>query len=185
MPTIRLFGKDVKIEEEKKSIKLFGKRIFLHAPLNNNKNPQHYNTCIHRTYLPPPNMCRAIRFVGGSRPVYIGRKNAEYSDINPNLARFFIPATYINKLLPDLSVLEREKIESIDDDKGLKVTVMDPQSNFHAMNFTRWKSLDRLVFNRGWNKLVLANGLKNGDTVDLWHFRTPSQLCFAINIIKN
>ncbi|XP_059310659.1 putative B3 domain-containing protein At3g49610 [Lycium ferocissimum] len=182
MPTIRLFGKDIEAEEEQKSIKLFGQRIFLHATLNNNNNQQHYNRCI---YLPPPNMFEAIQFVRGSRLVYIGRKKAENSDINRNLARFFIPATYTMKILNDLTESERKKIENEDNEKGLKVSIMDPLGNFHDMNFTRWKSLDRLVFNRGWNKLVAANELLTGDTVDLWHFRTGSQLCFAINIIKN
>ncbi|MCD7471255.1 hypothetical protein HAX54_011589 [Datura stramonium] len=179
MPTIRLFGKDIEMKVEEKIIKLFGKRISPQTALNNNKKLQHYNRCI---ILPPPYMSAAIHFVGGSQPVYIGRKRAEESDVNLNLSRFFIPATYITKLLNDLNALDREKMN----DKGLKVSVMDPQGNFHSMNFTRWKSLRRFVFNRGWNKLVLDNGLQKGDTVDLWHFKTPSvQPCFAINIIKN
>lgn len=156
---------------------LFGKRIFPHAALNNN------NRLIDIPDFPPPNMDMAIQFVQGSLPVYIGWKYVENSDVNVNLSRFLIPTECCTKILHYMSRSEREKIVN-EDDTGLNVSVMDPKGNLHDMKFTRWKSLGRLVFNRGWNKLVVHNHLQKGDLLHLWHFRTPSNKpCFAINII--
>ncbi|MCE0480516.1 hypothetical protein HAX54_037445 [Datura stramonium] len=188
MTTVRLFGKNIEVKE-KKSIKLFGKIITVTlqqeepqqvAPLILQEEEEE-EALIQRD-LPPPNMSEAIRLAGGSGPVYIGRKKVEDSDVKQNLSRFFIPpGTCDERILKYLSSMEREKLENY---KGrLEVTVMDPQGKFHDMNFTRWKSLTRCVFNKGWNKFVSANELQKGDIVDLWHFRIRSQLCFAINII--
>ncbi|CAN4111449.1 unnamed protein product [Withania somnifera] len=178
MTTLRLFGQDIKVEEKKKnSITLFGTRIFSHAALEKNKRQQHYNRHIDRTSSLPPHMCEAIRLVKGTEPVYIGRKDTENSDVNVNLSRFLFPATHCTELLDDLVVSGRET--------GLDVSVMDPQGNFHDMKFNRWRSLEKFVLNRGWNKLVADNGLQKGDTIDLWHFKTPEKPCFAINITKH
>ncbi|XP_016470596.1 putative B3 domain-containing protein At3g49610 [Nicotiana tabacum] len=175
MTRIKLFGKEIEVEEEPKTIKLFGIRIF---PCNVEPEQEQEN-------LPPTNMYRAIRLAGGSRLVYIGRKKAEESDINPELSRFLIPGTFDKELLKNLSGEERIKLEDNNKDKSFKVKVMDQEGNFHEMKFTRWQSLKRFVLNKGWNNLVVANNLQKGDTVDLWHFRIHLQLCFAINIIKN
>ncbi|KAM3282512.1 putative B3 domain-containing protein [Capsicum chacoense] len=186
MSTIKLFGKEIKVEEKEKekeeSIMLFGNRILLHAALNENKKQkQNDNRIVNGINLLPPKCMRmAIRLGGGSRPVYIGRKQVENSDFSLQQSRLLITAsTHCWKLLDDL-------IASEDNDIGVQVRVMDPRCKFHDMKLNRWNSVGRFVFNRGWNSLLKENKLEKGDTLDLWHFETPlNQPCFAINIIKN
>ncbi|XP_009774698.1 putative B3 domain-containing protein At3g49610 [Nicotiana tabacum] len=182
MTRIKLFGKEIEVEEKPKTIKLFGTRIY---PCNVKHEQEQEQEAALQENLPPTNMCQAIRLAGGSRLVYIGRKKAEDSDINPDLSRLLIPGTFDKELLKNLSEEERIKLENDDKNKSFEVKVMDQDGNFHKMKFTRWQSLKRFVLNKGWNNLVEANNLQKGDTVDLWHFRIDLKLCFAINIIKN
>ncbi|XP_015081571.1 B3 domain-containing protein At2g32645-like [Solanum pennellii] len=180
MTTIRLFGNDIKVAEKKeeKSIMLFGTRIF-QSPANNSND-----RFMNMSDLPPRSMCLSIESFHGSRPVYVGWKYLENSDINANLSRFLIPVECYSKLLYYMSKLEREKVLN-KDDRGINVSVIDPKGNLHDMKFTGWKSLGRLVFNRGWNNLVRDNQFKKGDLLELWHFRMPNNKpCFAINIIR-
>lgn len=51
------------------------------------------------------------------------------------------------------------------------------------MMLKKWPSLDQIVFNRGWRKLVENNGLRAElDTIELWTFRADLKLCFALNV---
>ncbi|KAL3349210.1 hypothetical protein AABB24_022381 [Solanum stoloniferum] len=186
MTTIRLFGNDIKVTEKKevKSIMLFGARIFPSPALNKNNMRQRDDRFMNMPDLPPRSMRLAIESFRGSRPVYMGWKYLENSDINANLSRFLIPVECCSKLLHYMTRLEREKILN-KDDRGINVSVMDPKGNLHDMKFTGWKSLGRLVFNRGWNNLVRENQFQKGDLLQLWHFRMPNNKpCFAINIIR-
>ncbi|KAK4738920.1 hypothetical protein R3W88_002617 [Solanum pinnatisectum] len=186
MTTIRLFGNDIKVAEKKevKSIMLFGARIFPSPALNKNIMRQRDDRFMNMPDLPPRSMRLAIESFCGSRPVYMGWKYLENSDINANLSRFLIPVECCSKLLHYMTRLEREKILN-KDDRGINVSVMDPKGNLHYMKFTGWKSLGRLVFNRGWNNLVRDNQFQKRDLLELWHFRMPNNKpCFAINIIR-
>ncbi|WMV11569.1 hypothetical protein MTR67_004954 [Solanum verrucosum] len=119
MTTIRLFGNDIKVAEKKevKSIMLFGTRIFFQSPALNNNMAD----------LPPRSMRLAIESFRGSRPIYMGWKYLENSDINANLSRFLIPVECCSKLLHYMTRLEREKILN-KDDRGINVGVMDPKA---------------------------------------------------------
>ncbi|KAK6804661.1 hypothetical protein RDI58_002445 [Solanum bulbocastanum] len=183
MTTIRLFGNDIKVPEKEKSIRLFGIHISPSPALNNNNMQlQRDDRFMNMPDSPPPSLRLAIQSV---QSVYMGWKYLENSDINMNLSRFLIPAEWCAKLLHHMTESESEKIQS-EDDRGINVSVMDPRGNSHDMKFTEWKSLKRLVFNRGWNKLVEDNQLQKGDLLHLWHFRTPDDKpCFAVNIIRS
>ncbi|XP_069151155.1 B3 domain-containing protein At2g31720-like [Solanum lycopersicum] len=174
MTTIRLFGNNITV------LRLFGVQF---SPLNNNNVQQRDDRVMNMPDLLPPSLRLNIESVRGSEPVHMGRKYLENSDTNSSLSRFLIPAECATNLLQHMTESEREKIQS-DDDKGIDISVMDPKGDLHNMKFTEWKSLKRLVFNRGWNKLVENNQLHKGDLLSLWHYRSfNNKPCFAVNII--
>lgn len=110
----------------------------------------------------------------------IANKKLEASDVSPLQSRFLIPNC--KEILRVFIDLKRNMIEN--ENKSLKVLVRDCRQRCYSMNLTKWPSVNKFVLNKGWNKLVRANGLKKGDVVELWCYRQGSDLLFAVDICK-
>ena len=67
--------------------------------------------------------------------------------------------------------------------RGLGVMVVDPRGVKYSMKLKKWKSLNQIVLNERWRKVVEDNRMKvEVDCVEVWSFRADSKLCFAFDV---
>ena len=65
----------------------------------------------------------------------------------------------------------------------VEVEVVDPKGGRTRMKLRWWHSLNILVLNSGWVKLVKVNKLEaKVYCIELWTFRMGDKLCFALNV---
>ncbi|WKA05816.1 hypothetical protein VitviT2T_023755 [Vitis vinifera] len=195
---ISLFG--VKMQpnqnEEVKIIRLFGVEMApnkkegmkMEPPKEQEtKRPERRRSAIKKTRtsspplppapLPSP-LLQTIHDMEGKDQVFITRKILEWSDTDAGQNRFFIPK---NEVLWE--VLSEEERRQVEGGGGVEVMVVDPKGGKHDMRLKKWVSLNMIVLNSGWRKLVEGNDLKAElDCVELWSFRADSKLCFALNV---
>ena len=65
----------------------------------------------------------------------------------------------------------------------VEVEVVDLKGGRARMKLRRWQSLNILVLNSGWVKLVKVNKLEaKVHRIELWTFRMGDKLCFDLNV---
>ncbi|KAL6570449.1 hypothetical protein OROMI_014963 [Orobanche minor] len=121
---------------------------------------------------PPPEL---VQFIGSLiRPVFLYMKKLEESDVRKDQNRLFVNER--EKLVEFLTEEERisafgKKDEKITKPEGIDLIGIDRMGREYKLHLTKWGSLDKLVFNKEWYKIVDANGAKRGDCVHLWGYR--------------
>lgn len=110
--------------------------------------------------------------------VLVMRKTLTRSDVSVHQSRLFITNSKVlwSQLLEEeqLKLLAKEHVE---------VEVVDPKGGRTRMKLRRWQSLNILVLNSGWVKLVKVNKLEaKVHRIELWTFRMGDKLCFDLNV---
>ncbi|XP_020887089.1 B3 domain-containing protein At3g25182 [Arabidopsis lyrata subsp. lyrata] len=119
----------------------------------------------------------------------IFEKTLFVTDVNPTQNRLSMP--FNNLLRNDFltSVESRIIDKDINNDKkiGVGAILVDQRSEKWGVMLKRWemkKESGKGSWNYnlicGWNDIVEANGLKDGDNISLWSFRCCGILCFAM-----
>ncbi|KAL6493755.1 hypothetical protein OROGR_032090 [Orobanche gracilis] len=114
-----------------------------------------------------------------AKPFFLYRKQLEESDVKKNLNRLFVTG---NK--KTMEFLNEEERAAVEDDKkrGFDFMGIDGMGRKYKLHLNKWGSLDIIVINKEWNKIVVGNGAKRGDWVDLWGYRSDDgRFCLAIN----
>ncbi|KAJ4866968.1 putative B3 domain-containing protein [Raphanus sativus] len=106
------------------------------------------------------------------------------TDVKPSQSRLSIP---FNKLIRDdfLTAVESRIIEEDINNKekmGLGALLVDQGVKKWGVFLKRWEMNGSWNYALvcGWNDVVKANGLKDGDNISLWSFRCQGVLCFAL-----
>ncbi|KAL1202156.1 putative B3 domain-containing protein [Cardamine amara subsp. amara] len=129
-----------------------------------------------------------MRDMKGEHPMLIFEKTLFGSDVNPTLSRFSMPLNRLirNDFLTDveLGIFEEEI------DNGVGAILVDPRSVKWGVVLKRWRLKDHsgieswtFSLTCGWNEVVEANQLKDGDNITLWSFRCRGILCFALVLL--
>ena len=126
-------------------------------------------------------LLQMIHNMEGRDQVFFTRKILEGSDVDAGQNRFFVPKSEVL-----WGVLSEEEKREVEGGGGVEVMVVDPRGGKYTMRLKKWVSLNKVVLNSGWRKLVEDNGLKaEVDCVELWSFRADSNLCFALNVKRD
>ncbi|ESQ38577.1 hypothetical protein EUTSA_v10029136mg [Eutrema salsugineum] len=107
------------------------------------------------------------------------------TDVNPGESRLSMPS---NELIQKdfLTAVEFRVIEEdINNDKkmGIGAILVDQRDVKWGVMLKRWEMGKRswnYALTCGWNEIVKANGLKQGDDISIWSFRWGGLLCFAL-----
>ncbi|RVX09871.1 hypothetical protein VitviT2T_023765 [Vitis vinifera] len=110
--------------------------------------------------------------------VLVMGKTLTRSDVSVHQSRLFITNSKVlwSQLLEEeqLKLLAKEHVE---------VEVADPKEGRTRMKLRLWQSLNILVLNSGWVKLVKVNKLEaKVHRIELWTFRMGDKLCFDLNV---
>ncbi|EOA32983.1 hypothetical protein CARUB_v10016313mg [Capsella rubella] len=138
----------------------------------------------------PEWLVEVMRDMNGAKDAkLIFEKTLFVTDVNPTQNRLSMP---FNNLLRNdfLTPVESRIIdEDINNNKkiGVGAILVDQWSKKWGVMLKRWemkKDSGRGSWNYnlicGWNDIVEANGLKDGDKITLWSFRCCGILCFAM-----
>ena len=103
------------------------------------------------------------------------------TDVKPSQGRLSIP---FHKLIQNdfLTTPVESRITSTAKKKWcLGVVLVDQGTKKRGMFLRRWEMNGSWNYALvcGWNDVVKANGLKDGDNISLWSFRCRGVLCFA------
>ena len=110
--------------------------------------------------------------------VLVMRKTLTRSDVSVHQSRLFI----INSKVLWSQLLEEEQ-KKVKAKEHVEVEVVDPKGGRTRMKLRRWQSLNILVLNSGWVKLVKVNKLEaKVHRIELWTFRMGDKLCFDLNV---
>ncbi|XVF85214.1 hypothetical protein PTKIN_Ptkin17bG0100200 [Pterospermum kingtungense] len=128
-----------------------------------------------------PESCKQHIFenMGGSGLVLVIQKPIYFSDMNRIASRLSMPFSQL-KTHEFLTKAEAERLKNVKN--YIKVWLLEPSMKESGITFKRWNygTSSSYVLNKGWNSVVESNGLKVGDTVQVWSFRVNSELCFAL-----
>ncbi|EFH65836.1 hypothetical protein ARALYDRAFT_311675 [Arabidopsis lyrata subsp. lyrata] len=127
---------------------------------------------------------------GADDPKLVIVKTLDSNDVDPLQNRLSIP---INSVIQnDFLTLDESRL--IDDDDitnqgnmGVASFLMDQRSKKWNVGFKQWfmttdsgSSYWSFVLRGEWSNVVKTNGLKEGDKISLWSFRSNEILCFAL-----
>ncbi|XP_022775857.1 B3 domain-containing protein At5g24050-like [Durio zibethinus] len=134
--------------------------------------------------IPPPDLPEnfkqhIVEKKGGSGWILVIQKPLFYSDVNPQASRFSMPFSQ----LKTHEFLNKTEAEDLDDEKGMKVCLLEPSMEEISVTLKKWKYTGKsssYVMTSTWNSVVKDNRLKIDDIVQLWSFRAKSKLCFAL-----
>ncbi|KAL6579411.1 hypothetical protein OROMI_009627 [Orobanche minor] len=130
---------------------------------------------------PPPEV---VQLIGSLiRPVFLYMKKLEESDVRKDQNRLFINER--EKLVEFLTEEERisafgKKDEKMRKPEGVGLIGIDRMGREYKLQLIKWGSLDKLVFNKEWYKIVDANGAKRGDCVHLWGYRKDDKFRLVV-----
>ncbi|KAL9292653.1 putative transcription factor B3-Domain family [Arabidopsis thaliana] len=119
----------------------------------------------------------------------IFEKTLFVTDVNPTQNRLSMPSNNLFRNDFLTSVESRIIDKDIKNDKkiGVGAILVDQQCKKWGVMLKRWemkKESGQGSWNYnlicGWNDIVEANGLKEGDNISLWSFRSCGILCFAM-----
>lgn len=105
----------------------------------------------------------------GTRPEFLYRKRLEDADVKKSQNRLFISKSAKGNVMRVLK--EEERVAVNEAKNGLVLTAMDVKGKLYELQLKKWPSLDMLVLNKGWIKLVSQNKANKGDWVQLWGYR--------------
>ncbi|KAL6568835.1 hypothetical protein OROHE_003576 [Orobanche hederae] len=152
---------------------------------NNNNNNNVKKRRLIRSHpepiTPPPEV---VQLIGSLiRPVFLYMKKLEESDVRKDQNRLFINER--EKLVEFLTEEERisafgKKDEKIRKPEGVGLIGIDRMGREYKLQLIKWGSLDKLVFNKEWYKIVDANGAKRGDCVHLWGYRKDDKFRLVV-----
>ncbi|KAF3564222.1 hypothetical protein DY000_02012882 [Brassica cretica] len=121
---------------------------------------------------------------GAADPMLIFEKTLFETDVKPSQSRLSIP---FHKLIRNdfLTPAESQIIEediSNREKMGLGAVLVDQGIKKWGVFLKRWEMNGSWNYALvcGWNDVVKANGLKDGDSISLWSFRCRGVLCFAL-----
>ncbi|KAL1540045.1 hypothetical protein AAHA92_24458 [Salvia divinorum] len=100
--------------------------------------------------------------------VLMFKKKLTSSDVSRNHNRLLI--TKRSSLMAALTEEERGRVE-VDGGDNLRVVTTDPDGDEYILKLKRWAGSGALVLIHEWGKLVRANGLESGDSVQGWGYR--------------
>ncbi|KAL9305161.1 B3 domain-containing protein [Arabidopsis thaliana] len=130
------------------------------------------------------------RMNGAGDPKLIIEKTLDSNDVDPRQNRLSIP---INSVIQnDFLTLDESRL--IDEDEitnegnmGVAAFLVDQLTKKWNMGFKQWfmttdsgSSYWSFVLRGEWSNIVETNGLKEGDKISLWSFRSNEILCFAL-----
>ncbi|CAH8377014.1 unnamed protein product [Eruca vesicaria subsp. sativa] len=121
---------------------------------------------------------------GSSDPMLIFEKTLFETDVKPSQSRLSIP---FHKLIRKdfLTPVETRIIEediNNNEKMGVGAVLVDQGTRKWGVFLKRWEMNGSWNYALvcGWNDVVKANGLKDGDSISLWSFRCRGVLCFAL-----
>lgn len=115
-------------------------------------------------------------------PKLLFEKRLEESDVRKNQNRLLITGS--ERLEAALTEEEMRMVESKTDE--LEVITTDPRGVDFKLRLKNWPSMRVKVLKYEWFKLVAANGIKKGDTVQGWGYRAAGhQFRLAIKVNPN
>ncbi|KAL8531069.1 hypothetical protein ACS0TY_007904 [Phlomoides rotata] len=119
------------------------------------------------------------RILDSGDGVLVIEKNLFQSDVDPNKCRLSLPHGQVSEQF--LNMLLQSEVACLDStSEGIPVTLIGIRGEERAMTLRNWKSNNMYALVGGWKDLCRDNGLKVGQFVQLWCFRSNSQLCFAL-----
>ncbi|KAJ4876811.1 putative B3 domain-containing protein [Raphanus sativus] len=121
---------------------------------------------------------------GAQDPMLIFEKTLFETDVKPSQSRLSIPFHKLIRndfLTPAESRIIEEDI-SKREKMGLGAVLVDQGTKKWGVFLKRWEMNGSWNYALvcGWNDVVKANGLKDGDSISLWSFRCGGVLCFAL-----
>ncbi|XVF85247.1 hypothetical protein PTKIN_Ptkin17bG0102600 [Pterospermum kingtungense] len=127
----------------------------------------------------PESFKQLIENMGGSGLVLVIQKQIYFSDMSRIASRLSMPFSQL-KTHEFLTKAEAERLKNVKN--FIKACLLEPSMKESGITFKRWNygKSSSYVLNKGWNSVVESNGLKVGDTVQVWSFRVNSELCFAL-----
>ncbi|KAL6311563.1 hypothetical protein AAG906_025868 [Vitis piasezkii] len=171
---------ETKRTKKRKSARLFGRDLVPERKRSKIKKTRSSSPPLPPAPLPFP-LLQAIHDMEGRDQVFVTTKILERSDTDAGQNRFFIPKSEV--LWGVLTAEERRQVEG---GGGVEAMVVDPRGWKYNMRLKKWVSLNKVVLNSGWRKLVEDNELMaEMDSVELWSFRADSKLCFALNVKRD
>nr|XP_018461408.1 PREDICTED: B3 domain-containing protein At3g25182-like [Raphanus sativus] len=133
----------------------------------------------------PDWMLQLMRSTKGAQdPMLIFEKTLFETDVKPSQSRLSIPFHKLIRndfLTPAESRIIEEDI-SKREKMGLGAVLVDQGTEKWGVFLKRWEMNGSWNYALvcGWNDVVKANGLKDGDSISLWSFRCRGVLCFAL-----
>ncbi|CDY47226.1 BnaC09g14750D [Brassica napus] len=121
---------------------------------------------------------------GAADPMLIFEKTLFETDVKPSQSRLSIPFHKLIRndfLTPAESRIIEEDISNREK-MGLGAVLVDQGIKKWGVFLKRWEMNGSWNYALvcGWNDVVKANGLKDGDSISLWSFRCRGVLCFAL-----
>lgn len=132
------------------------------------------------------------RMNGADDPRLIIEKTLDSNDVDPRQNRLSVP---INSVIQN-DFLTLDEARLIDDDDitnqgklGVGAFLVDQLTKKWNVGLKQWfmttesrSSYWSFVLRGEWSNVVETNGLKEGDNISLWSFRSSEILCFALVI---
>ncbi|KAL7120667.1 hypothetical protein ACP275_02G135700 [Erythranthe tilingii] len=166
---------------KKRTIRRRDKTLFIRGESSSSSSP----SSIPDTVLPLeeiPGMIETIESHNGSKPVFLYHKKLEASDVSDHLNRLSIntPEILISLLR------DEERIAVTETRKGVQCIGIDKGGRSFNLHLGKWPSLQMIVINKQWGRIVNANNAVKGDWVEIWGYRVngSDELRLVINFRK-
>ncbi|KAL7120665.1 hypothetical protein ACP275_02G135500 [Erythranthe tilingii] len=162
---------------KKRTIRRRDKTLFIRGESSSSSIPD--------TVLPLeeiPGMIETIESHNGSKPVFLYHKKLEASDVWDHLNRLSINTPEILMSL----LRDEERIAVTETRKGVKCMGIDKSGRSFNLHLGKWPSLQMIVINKQWGRIVNANNAVKGDWVEIWGYRVNAsdELRLVINFRK-
>ncbi|KAL8062142.1 hypothetical protein ABFX02_02G127200 [Erythranthe guttata] len=129
-----------------------------------------------------PGMIETIESHNGSKPVFLYHKKLETSDVSDHLNRLSINTPEILMSL----LRDEERIAVTETRIGVQCIGIDKSGRSFNLHLGKWPSLQMIVINKQWGRIVNANNAVKGDWVEIWGYRVngSDELRLVINFRK-
>ncbi|KAL8062122.1 hypothetical protein ABFX02_02G125400 [Erythranthe guttata] len=129
-----------------------------------------------------PGMIETIESHNGSKPVFLYHKKLETSDVSDHLNRLSINTPEILMSL----LRDEERIAVTETRIGVQCIGIDKTGRSFNLHLGKWPSLQMIVINKQWGRIVNANNAVKGDWVEIWGYRVngSDELRLVINFRK-
>ncbi|KAL8062143.1 hypothetical protein ABFX02_02G127300 [Erythranthe guttata] len=162
---------------KKRTIRRRDKTLFIRGESSSSSIPD--------TVLPLeeiPGMIETIESHNGSKPVFLYHKKLETSDVWDHLNRLNINTPEILMSL----LRDEERIAVTETRIGVQCIGIDKGGRSFNLHLGKWPSLQMIVINKQWGRIVNANNAVKGDWVEIWGYRVngSDELRLVINFRK-